>query len=44
MTGCCRAAAAEIGQLGVGDRANRLTLVRVGAEEAFGQSGVLMVG
>jgi hypothetical protein len=32
------------GQLGVGDRANRLTLVRVGSEEGFGQSGVLMVG
>jgi hypothetical protein len=32
------------GELGMGDRADRLTLVRVGPEEGFGQSGVLMVG
>ena len=32
------------GQLGVGNSANRLTLVRVGLEEAFRQSGMLMVG
>ena len=31
------------GELGMGDRADRLTLVRVGPEEGFGQSGVLMV-
>ena len=34
----------KYGQLGVGDRDNRLTLMRVGPEEAFGHSGVLMVG
>ena len=41
LWGCgCR----DYGQLGVGDRADRLTLVRVGGKEAFGHSGVLMVG
>jgi alpha-tubulin suppressor-like RCC1 family protein len=32
------------GQLGVGDRIDRLSLVRMGSEEAFGQSGVLTDG